>query len=242
MAISTKWESDKSKIVALLSRERVSTYLSPTENALAIKKYKANSEVSAIFYELLGHLEVPLRNAIVLNWNQYLNHACAGSSCEWPLDLDNLKIVCKPRMVNLFNHEKEIIKALDKSDRYLRSKRLPRKSTNGDLVSNLNFGFWRFCFTPSFDFINEAKFLRMFPNYPHSGNVKKDLADVKSRLIIAYNIRNRIAHHEPIFNSPSLVSDFHAICELIGFIGVEYKGLFLEKKLSSFLVRISTIP
>lgn len=236
------------ELLLLLSRDRVDTYLLMSNNnmILAYRKYRLNSELSAVSYEILSHLEVLLRNTIVLNWNAYLSHSIPQHLPSWPQDLTSLNLL-KGRVSNmdLTHHKKDIDTATTKYTSYMEKKDSStsvKPMNNGDLISNLNFGFWNNCFRHQFNIINRAKIYKMFPNSTKTNSSEKDVSEIRKKIYMAYQLRNRIAHHEPIINSVNLLKDFDAIMNLITFINSDYEKLFLRNKAAKFVKLYKKIP
>lgn len=161
-----------------LSSERLQTYLNLCQDRQqALCLYQKNMALSASFLAPLQICEVVLRNAIanaltfVHGQNWFKNH----------LLIKNLLPVWR----------KELQKAL---------KQLGNHTTQSVLIPNLSFAFWQSFLTKRFDGVlwNKAFFV-VFSNAP-----KKSVAD--NRLFLHQSLdeirkfRNRIAHHEPIFN------------------------------------------
>lgn len=213
----------RSEIISLISKNRADTYGT-------VKNYKKNIKYSIKFYEVLGHLEIILRNKLVENWNQYLiyNSKNQNNNQLWPLDSSNLKKISQMKRINLDSHLLEIKKTKDKLKKMQKNM---NQVSNGDIVAGLTFGFWRFCFIKEFDFINEVKLSKIFPYYPFSNNISDDLKIIKNKIDSAHRIRNRIAHHEPIFNDSNLLRKYKDIIELINYISPDYMKIFCEKKL-----------
>lgn len=88
-------------------------------------------------------------------------------------------------------------------------------STIGKIIPELNFNFWQKMFTSRHD-------SRIWINHLETvlPNINTDLSIQENRKLIYQNLdkvrlfRNRIAHHEPIFNR-QLLEDYNSILELI---------------------------
>lgn len=232
----------------LLSKERIDVYLNICNNNKieAFRKYKLNSELSAILYEILAHLEILLRNAIVQKWNDYFTHEAQVAlknrtttivpQISWPLDTSEIQKYAHKHMVDLKYHDRDISTATDKFNNYKSKKGTPsRKMTNGDLISQLNFGFWYDSLRDPFNTINRKKLYEIFPHAPHNSDHLKSLKEIRKKVYKAYQLRNRIAHHEPIINSANLLTDFDASIEIINYLSKDYKDMLLRKKTGRFI-------
>lgn len=227
-----------SELEKLLSIDRIQVYLNLSNNnkIVAYRLYKLNSELSTVLYEILGHLEVLLRNAIVREWNEYLKYSIPEHIPSWPVECTSIDIQARRFLINLTYHNRDIVTAREKFQRYIVKKGTPlRVITNGDLISNLNFGFWYNCLRDPFSTINQTKIYRIFPNAPVNPNLKKGIAQIRIKVDQSYQLRNRIAHHEPIINSNTLLLDFHASMELIKFLEKDYRDCFLEGRAEKFI-------
>lgn len=91
------------------------------------------------------------------------------------------------------------------------------KPTTGKVIPELSFVFWEKMFTGRFDLQIWSKHLTVVMPYLNPawniqvarGKINKDLNKIRG-------LRNRIAHHEPIFNR-ALAAEFSLIEELINF-------------------------
>ncbi len=221
----------------ILSKDRIAVYLKLSNNnkIVAYRLYKLNCELSIILYEILGHLEIILRNSLVKEWNIYFENAYKVQNEPWPLETTNIKKYSVTYRFDLDAHDRDIVTATRKFNDYIVRKQTPdRKMTNGDLISNLNFGFWSNCFKDSYMTINKAKIYKIFPKAPTNPNREKGVKEIRKKIYKSYQLRNRIAHHEPIINSKDLLIDFNAAMELIDYIHEDYVTSFLKGKGKKF--------
>ncbi|MBU3718818.1 MAG: hypothetical protein FGM45_11005 [Actinobacteria bacterium] len=163
-----------------LSAERLSTYLAATHGDIdrAIRLYEWNAEVSAALFEVIGHVEVVLRNAI----HEQMTAWCRanGHDENWFLNghgfLDDRAV-------------RDVAKALG------RVRSSGRDTSPDRLVSTLSFGFWRFLLTNRYKTTLWPSSLRgAFPLL-----VKGTDAELFGAISRIHALRNRVAHHEPIF-------------------------------------------
>jgi hypothetical protein len=88
-------------------------------------------------------------------------------------------------------------------------------STAGKVVAELKFAFWESIFTSRHDTRLWTPHLRrVFPNVDNSIPVGQVRSDIRARLGHIRILRNRIAHHEPIFGRP-IVDHFGRIRSLV---------------------------
>lgn len=89
--------------------------------------------------------------------------------------------------------------------------------TTGKVIADLNFVFWQKMFTGRFDAQLWNPHLRtVMPNLDASWSVQTARARIYDDLETIRRLRNRIAHHEPIFTR-NLALDFQKIQELISY-------------------------
>ena len=180
----------------VLSQPRFATYLQHCNNdrdkALAL--YQWNIELSAAFVVPLHLLEIALRNAVVESLtNVYTSN--------WPWDQNFILSLpssggYKPRQ-NL-----------------LSVARMPNP-TMGKVVAELKFVFWEKMFTARHDTrIWDTQLLACFPNAPDNLNVVQLRTRIFNDINTIRSLRNRIAHHEPIFYR-NAQDDYDKIFELI---------------------------
>jgi hypothetical protein len=151
-----------------LSAERLAPYrlIAGPEPGAAISLYEWNVEVSSAWFSVICDVEVLLRNAMNEQW--YLTRAGAFSP-EAQLAVANARSL---------------------------STRDGRPESVGQVVTELNFGFWRFLLTSRY----ERSLWRtcLYRAWPGQGR-RQVVHDAVYRL---HGLRNRVAHHEPIHNRP----------------------------------------
>jgi hypothetical protein len=181
-----------------LSPERLSTYLGAAgaDHAAALRLYIWNTEISAAFYGSLQALEITMRNA-------FHRELAAKYVPNW---YDDPRVPLTPRAHEDVETAKKTL------------QRLGRPADPERIVSELPFGFWVRLLSrgpPGDD--NYEKLLwrpalhRAFPN------ARKGRKDVHRPLPGLRDLRNRIAHHEPIFRW-NLAVRYDLILEVIGWI------------------------
>ncbi|WP_283816155.1 Abi family protein [Bradyrhizobium manausense] len=177
-----------------LSRERLDKYLQATRQDLhaAIGLYERNTKLSEAFYTPLQCLEVCLRNSIHdAMTNEYGEDWFHGNNA--PLESDSRRMI--------FDAKDELIK-----DR--------KPVIAGQMLAELKFAFWVGLLGKHYDATIWRKAIyRAF--LAHGG---KPRGVVHSRLNAIRRLRNRIAHHEPIFQKPALVQSHDEIIEAIGWM------------------------
>lgn len=181
-AIFLKDEANVDAFVESISSARLGRYLhvSNKNTRQAIDLYCLNGKLSQAFYLLIQMWEVCLRNRIdaFLRWKYTDN---------WPQDQRLRRNLQK-------NDLRRLIEAIDRQSA-LRGQ-LP--ATNA-VVADLSAGFWVGLLSKSYDvpFTWRYNIRRIFPQNVAESRVSA--FDICSDLL---DLRNRIAHHEPIYHLP----------------------------------------
>ncbi|MCG6204718.1 Abi family protein [Rhodopseudomonas sp. HC1] len=174
-----------------ISIKRLEKYLAAVGGDLdkALKLYEENMRLAEAFYSPLQCLEVCLRNA--LN-----SQMCTVFGDDW-LTTNKAPLGDGARV----NIQKAIIEL----------QRHGHSATQDDIVAELNLGFWVGLLGPAYD----ATLWRMtlYKAFNASGGQKRSV--VHGRFNALRRFRNRVAHHEPIFQKP--LEQLHT--EIIGAIG-----------------------
>jgi hypothetical protein len=162
-----------------LSAQRIGGYVEATAGDLdaAIALYEWNCAIAAALFEVLGDVEVIVRNALhdsLTSW-----HARGQFAGKWH---DNGHGLLAPREL------------ADVTAALLRLKRYRKPVSSGAVVAELNFGFWRYLLTKKYSStLWPAVGRTAFPNMDHR---RPQL--LWARMARLHDLRNRIAHHEPI--------------------------------------------
>lgn len=165
---------------AVLSAPRFATYLAEkaSDKEAALELYRWNMELSAAFFVPLQICEVSVRNSIVAAIeNTY------GANWPWEkgfeISLRNPQFGYSPR--------RDLIG-------------LSKLPTSGKIVAELKFVFWERMFTKSHDAaVWNQQFMTVFPNADSAKTVQQLRGEGFDKLGKIRDLRNRIAHHEPIF-------------------------------------------
>lgn len=203
-----------------LSDPRFATYLRHCNNdkALALQLYQWNLELSSAFIIPLHLLEISIRNAVVEGLESVHTH-------NWAWNQGFIRSLPNPsRGYSPQRNLREVART---------------HPTAGKVVADLKFVFWEKMFTARHDarlwnhHINNA-----FPHAPNSMTISQLRAQLYDDIFIIRKLRNRIAHHEPIF-SRDLQEDYNKIYELISWRDTDtanwmceiqsVTGLILEK-------------
>lgn len=151
----------------------------------AMTLYRKNLKLSQEMFTILSCFEVALRNEIDKHYtakygNNWLRNAAAVGGF-----FDNNRTRVTQNLIN------DAVTELNHS------------YTHYKLIAELGFGFWRYMFSRNQYRVGGKTLLRIFPSRPtgvpglsyNSNDFFNILADIN-------NLRNRIAHHEPICFQP----------------------------------------
>lgn len=166
----------------IMSIARMSRYKTATPSTMkAMTLYRLNLKLSQQLFTIICCFEVTIRNKINIHMinhfgNDWLSNGAAGDGI-----FDN----------NNCRHSRQTINdAIGK---------LGITYTHSKLVAEIGFGFWRFLFAPHQYTATGRTLLRIFPSKPLSTPVNSYNQNfVFNQLAKINELRNRIAHHEPI--------------------------------------------
>lgn len=168
--------NNPARIVALLTSQRLQSYIDSTsDQAAALALYQWNSEVARELFGILGHTEVILRNAI------------DGSLRQWARSIE----------IDDWMDANDILRSRERNDIAMAIRRrqsAERGFSHDDVVSELSFGFWRYLLSAKYEATLWTPAIRFA--FPEMVGSPKQLRKASVRLHV---LRNRIAHHEPIF-------------------------------------------
>lgn len=191
-----------SDLERLFSRERLSTYMHHCGGDLvaAIALYRWNAAITAAFWEPIGHLEVALRNT--LDRRLAARHLHLGRTDSW-LDDPARELTERARS--------DIAAARE------RVRQKGKRASDGQTISELSFGFWRFLVTKKLTGL-WPDLASGFPNAPD-----RKLATVESPLARLHVFRNRIAHHQRVW-SHDPAARYDDLVRLAGYIDPALPG------------------
>lgn len=181
-----------------ISGPRFATYLRACANdhAAALELYHWNLEISAAFLVPLQICEVAVRNGVVEAIE--LVHGP-----NWPWSNGFIRSLPVPRDPKYYNPATN-----------LRTVAASRP-TVGKVVAELNFAFWEKIFTRGQDArLWTPHFRHVFPGADPALSIAAARAQAHTALFGIRMLRNRIAHHEPIFTR-NLAADHAVLTRLI---------------------------
>lgn len=183
--------------------------------------YQWNASVSASFFELISYVEIGLRNAI-----------------------DRVMTPLEPQIRARVSNDRGWWFA---SPAFLRDEELKYASTakshlgadwkrrgRDKVFATMTFGLWSDLFTKHYDSLFRSVLVDAFTNPPAGFDRKRVMHSVQG----VRELRNRIAHHQPIFDSP-LQERFEQALEILEWIdqdlGAWVSGLESTHKLAGLL-------
>ena len=168
-------QDDVAAIVANIRRERLSAYLEATQSDVeALALYELNARLSNCLHEVIGGLEVVLRNAVSESIKDHYQRD------DWYRARAFTSLLAPERRQNL-------------RDVRARLKAQRQEERSGRVVAGLTFHFWVAMHENKYRDTIWTPFLRKL--WPDGENIKR----VHKDLLKTRDLRNRIAHHEPIF-------------------------------------------
>jgi len=181
-----------------LTAARISTYEAATAGvpslAGALALYAWNAQVSAALMAPLHICEVVVRNAVADALD-----AVYGSDWPW----QQVFITSLPNPTRGYNPRADILKVR------------VGQPTTGKVIPELKFVFWQTLFTSRFDDrIWQPHMRTVMPCLDPDQTIAQLRGSIYGELDQLRRLRNRIAHHEPIFTR-HLADDFQKIQQLI---------------------------
>ena len=190
-----------------LTEERLGSYLYATEHdpRAAIRLYDWNVLASGALLEDIARLEVIFRNGADVALVDY-QHNRKPKDNRGPEEWYRSHDLFTQRGVALINAARR------------RATRSGQPERHGKVIAELNFGFWRFlCAKTYLTSLWVPALARAFPHHHRAPNPRAVRADVDDRMERLHNLRNRIAHHEPI-HKRDLARDWQALVDIAGWM------------------------
>lgn len=188
---------DREILMAYIGNPRLSPYMreAKDELELALRLYEWNADLTAALWLPLCHLEVGIRNAFSVGLQ--VMHYEKGGPGSWVED---------PGAILRQNEIAEI----DAAKYRIVSK--GKSATVGQVVSELNFSFWRYLTGKPYKATLWPYLARAFNHAPD-----RLPSTIAKPLVRLHRVRNRIAHHEPVWNHEPMAS-YQDIRTLAGYM------------------------
>lgn len=204
----------------IMSQSRMKRYVDACDGDTrkAMTLYRLNLHLSQDMFTVISCFEVALRNAI----DKKLS---SSFGTDWLRDsqmsggiFDNVQ--CR-RTRNIIHYA------------YQKRKHLGTYSNEG-LLSDMDFGIWKYMFSNEEYRATGRTLLRIFPNKPRSSAAMQyNNSYMFNELDGVNKIRNRIAHHEPIcfmlglseINTSYVLNQYLRIQNLFSWMGIDARAL-----------------
>ncbi|WP_187977623.1 Abi family protein [Mycetocola sp. JXN-3] len=183
-------------VIGTLSAQRMNPYIKYAGgNVLdAIALYEWNLSISGAFYESIGVVEVSVRNAIA----EQLNRRHGSRAGSW---LDDPDALLSERTIRDIRVARARIRKYGSGDQH------------GHIIAELNFGFWKYLLARRYEASLWTNCLRF--SFPGLRPQRRGAAFAVMHNL--HSLRNRIAHHEPIYRR-ELVRDADSIDRMLDWV------------------------
>lgn len=184
-------------LLRCISSPRLAEYLAYCGGDLdaALELYRWNTEITGAMWETVGHLEVALRNTLADRLA--VRHGRLRRTGSW-LD-DPARELDEPARA-------DIAKARD------RVRRNRKPASDGQTISELSFGFWRFLLARRYA---TTLWPDLASGFPHSPNRAR--ATIEAPVKRLHVFRNRLAHHQRVWTEP-LGARWTDMCDVLRYI------------------------
>ncbi len=169
----------------IMSTQRMERYVEACggDTRKAMTLYRYNLQISQEMFTIVSCFEVALRNAIDRKLSENLGDEWLRDSIM-PDGVFTDPILRKTRDIITFAHRK-----LQQSQSYSHHK----------LLAEMEFGIWKYMFSPVQYRVTGRNLLSIFPNKPRSSReMQYNQTYIFNELDKVNSLRNRIAHHETI--------------------------------------------
>lgn len=230
-------------IKSSLSLKRLSTYLTPpigckTDEA-ALGAYLWNQEVSSVMGSVLHTIEISLRNAIYDSYLNYVKgHIQAGTAQSTAANILG-PVRGNPemwfRMAFTTQTNKTAVDIINRVKVQLNTEKKPKTPDN--YIAKLTLGFWVELIDKAYSINSPDNTTGLilwppirsdvFPNATRKGN-PLGINEIRDELKYINKLRNRLAHHEPLWKTNSqfdvksiinkVISDYQRCITVINWI------------------------
>lgn len=222
---------NETEIINSISSERLEVYRKTANDTIEdlTRLYLHNIQLAESLFPALALLEVTLRNHLNNAIDKYIKH-------DWLITELTEKSILLPKEYELLkNSVEKLIKPV-----YQQGQQIRQSLTSGKLIAELNFGFWvNLCanrYNPNIWMKKPIVFDEVFPNYDDfiakknpSSKRHKRINHVFNKLKPILKIRNRVFHHEPIFNHPNGLNNCYSdIEELLFYMSISSSEYLMQ--------------
>lgn len=198
-------DDDFQEICTVFSNERLQPYLDQSESVVvALEIYRINILFCEALYPSLQTFEIALRNTI--------NSALKSTYGEdW---------YCNGKLILNKYATDEIQKCMT------RTKKQGKVVTIGQIIATLTLGFWKQLFSK--EYIQSIWNRHDREIFPFAKSSERQIKNIRVDLETVLRLRNRVFHHEPIWNDKNLISKHEDIYRLIRWINPKVAGWIEE--------------
>lgn len=204
----------------VISKDRMRRYILACAGSIrkGMILYRYNLTLSGEMFKIINCFEVALRNRIDRTLTQFLGEDWLRDSCITGGIFNN------PRTLGTQKIIEKAYCGLNSESNYTPSK----------LMSEMDFGIWKYMFSGPQYAATGQKLLSIFPAKPKSTRaIQIDNKYIYNDLNYINKIRNRIAHHEPICFVPNLpvksikyaLTEYQRILKLFSWMNIDGPGL-----------------
>lgn len=219
-------EAHELPLEQLISTARYKKYRAAAQgdDGRAARLYMWNCRLSSAYWPAIALVEIAVRNALDV---QLCDHLGVTTDVGW----HNEALADRPRLHLTIKECEKIKKSIDVFDRKNNPPGQPRitEPTGGDVVSGLSLGFWVSLVGEGiprgqgriYDYFQKLWRPFLYKAFPHYGSDGRDSpGPLRNRLREFEMVRNRVAHHEPIY---MLKHTYHLanIIEIAGWMNAE---------------------
>lgn len=204
----------------IMSTERLQKYVDACngDTRKAMTLYRLNLKASQEMFTVVSCFEVALRNAIDYILSQRFGQHWLRDSVQngGILSANNVRLT-RNIITNAYND-------LLRHNSYIPSK----------LLSSMEFGVWKYMYSPAQYRATGQCLLQVFPNKPRSNRTTQyNNTYLFNELDKVNSLRNRIAHHEPIIFVPGnihadtsyILNEYQKIQALFMWMGIDSHSL-----------------
>ena len=185
----------------------------------AMTLYRYNLQLSQEMFTIISCFEVALRNAVDCHLIQQLGNEWLRNSIQ------KGGVFTIPHLSKTHDIICHAYKKLCAEGTYSHTK----------LLAEMEFGVWKYMFSPIQYRVTGRQLLRIFPNkQKSSASIQYNQSYIFNELDKINMLRNRIAHHEPICFQTGLAvihtdyvkTEYHKIQTLFTWMGVDAKSMY----------------
>ena len=200
----------------IISQKRLRRYVAAcggnTRKAMTLYRY--NVELAQSLFAIISYFEVALRNAINNQLESTLGNEWLKDSVL-PNGIFSAPVLSKTHEIILRAYNK-----LQRNNAYSHTK----------LLAEMEFGIWKYMFSPLQYRLTGRNLLSIFPCRPRSSaQMQYNPSYIFNELDKINTLRNRIAHHEPIcfpiqrddIYTDYIRNEYHKIMALLEWMGIE---------------------